>query len=227
MDRLPLGCTSIDEMLDGGIESSSMTLLYGEAGSGKTTVCLILAKEIIKQGKKVVYIDSEGISIDRLMQIAGEDFDLVMQNLLVFDVVNFDSQERSIDKAVKMVQSDIGVGMIIVDSITSLYRPTGKEDERSERKSLVGQSQKLSSIAREKKIPVLVTSQVYTDVETGTFESLGGNALMHNSKSIIRFDRAGLGMRRAVLIKHRSIPEGITAQFRLTCLLYTSPSPRD
>ena len=207
MDRLPLGCTSIDEMLDGGIESSSMTLLYGEAGSGKTTVCLILAKEIIKQGKKVVYIDSEGISIDRLMQIAGEDFDLVMQNLLVFDVVNFDSQERSIDKAVKMVQSDIGVGMIIVDSITSLYRPTGKEDERSERKSLVGQSQKLSSIAREKKIPVLVTSQVYTDVETGTFESLGGNALMHNSKSIIRFDRAGLGMRRAVLIKHRSIPE--------------------
>ena len=216
MDRLPLGCTSIDEMLDGGIESSSMTLLYGEAGSGKTTVCLILAKEIIKQGKKVVYIDSEGLSIDRLMQIAGEDFDLVMQNLLVFDVVNFDSQERSIDKAVKMVQSDIGVGMIIVDSITSLYRPTGKEDERSERKSLVGQSQKLSSIAREKKIPVLVTSQVYTDVETGTFESLGGNALMHNSKSIIRFDRAGLGMRRAVLIKHRSIPEGITAQFRLT-----------
>lgn len=216
MDRLPLGCASIDEMLDGGIESGSMTLLYGEAGSGKTTLCLILAREVIKQGKKVIYIDSEGISIDRLMQITGEDFDTVMQNLLVFDVVNFDSQERAVDKAIKMVQSDIGVGMIIVDSITSLYRPTGKEDERSERKSLVGQSQKLSSVAREKKIPVLVTSQVYTDVETGMFESLGGNALMHNSKSILRFDRAGVGMRRVVLIKHRSIPEGITAQFRLT-----------
>lgn len=216
MDRLPLGCASIDEMLDGGIESGSMTLLYGEAGSGKTTLCLILAREVIKQGKKVIYIDSEGISIDRLMQIAGEDFDTVMQNLLVFDVVNFDSQERSVDKAIKMVQSDIGVGMIIVDSITSLYRPTGKEDERSERKSLVGQSQKLSSIAREKKIPVLVTSQVYTDVETGMFESLGGNALMHNSKSILRFDRAGVGLRRVVLIKHRSIPEGLTAQFHLT-----------
>lgn len=216
MDRLPLGCASIDEMLDGGVESGSMTLLYGEAGSGKTTLCLILAREVIKQGKKVIYIDSEGISIDRLMQIAGEDFDTVMQNLLVFDVVNFDSQERSVDKAIKMVQSDIGVGMIIVDSITSLYRPTGKEDERSERKSLVGQSQKLSSIAREKKIPVLVTSQVYTDVETGMFESLGGNALMHNSKSILRFDRAGVGLRRVVLIKHRSIPEGLTAQFHLT-----------
>ena len=216
MERLPLRCAPIDEMLDGGIESGSMTLLYGEAGSGKTTICLILAKEVIKQGKKVIYIDSEGISIDRLEQIAGEDFENVVKNLLIFDVVDFDNQERSVEKAIKMIQSDIGIGMIIIDSITALYRPTGKEDERSERKSLVGQSQKLSSVAREKKIPVVVTSQVYTDIETGNFESLVGHALMHNSKSILRFDTAGPGLRRVVLIKHRSIPEGRTADFRLT-----------
>ena len=216
MERLSLGCKSIDEMLGGGIESGSLTLLYGEAGSGKTTICMILARDVIRQGKKVIYIDSEGISADRLMQISGTDFETVMKNLLISDISSFDGQEVAVDKAIKMLNGDIGVGLIIIDSITSLYRPTGKEDDRSERKSLSGQSQKLSAAAREKKIPIVVTSQVYTDVGTGVFESLGGHALMHNSKSIIRFDKIGTGMRRAVLIKHRSIPEGLTADFHLT-----------
>ena len=43
MDRLAFGCGTIDAMLEGGVEAGCLTLLYGEAGTGKTTLCLLLA----------------------------------------------------------------------------------------------------------------------------------------------------------------------------------------
>ena len=63
---LPFRCSTLDEMLDGGVESGCLTLIYGAAGTGKTNLCLALAREIALQSKKTVYVDSEGISLQRL-----------------------------------------------------------------------------------------------------------------------------------------------------------------
>lgn len=216
MEKLPFGCGSIDAMLDGGVEAGCVTLIYGESGTGKTTLCLVLARDMAKAGKKVIYLDTEGVSIDRLRQISGPDFDAVAKNILFSNIGSFDEQERMVDKAIKLAQSNVDVGMIIVDSISMHYRLTAREEDRSERRSLSGQSTKLTNVAREKALPVVVTSQVYTDVETGTFEALGGHALHHNAKVIVRIDKAGTGRRRAVLMKHRSLPEGLAAEFQLT-----------
>lgn len=216
MDKLPFGCDSLDAILDGGVESGCMTLLYGEAGTGKTTLCLILARDMAKAGKKVIYLDTEGVSIERLRQIAGPDFETAAKNILFSNIGSFDEQERMVDKAIKLAQSNVDIGMLIVDSISMHYRLTSREEERGERRSLAGQSTKLTNVAREKALPVLVTSQVYTDVETGNYEALGGHALHHNAKTIVRIDRAGPGRRRAVLMKHRSLPEGLVADFQLT-----------
>jgi len=49
--------------LGGGIECGSVTLLYGEAGTGKTNICLQAAFSLIeREGKKVAYVDTEGLS---------------------------------------------------------------------------------------------------------------------------------------------------------------------
>jgi RecA/RadA recombinase len=65
------GCKSIDELLGGGFESGTVTQLYGEAGSGKTNICLQAAVECARKGKKVIFIDSEGFSPERFLQIAN------------------------------------------------------------------------------------------------------------------------------------------------------------
>jgi DNA repair protein RadB len=212
---LAIGATGLDELLEGGLEGGAITLLFGEAGTGKTNICLQIAKNVASQGKKAIYIDTEGVSLERLKQIAGDDYEEVMKNVLFFEPHTFDDQERLVEKAVKLAESSLDVGVIILDSATIHYRLTRKEEERGTRKSLSPQLAKLLSVARSKNVPILLTSQVYTDIEKGSFEPLGGHVLLHNAKAIIRLDKVGSSTRRAVIIKHRHLEEGRRADFRL------------
>ena len=63
----------------------------------------------------------------------------------------------------------------------------------------------------------MVTTQVYTDTKTNAFEPIGGHALMHYAKDIIKLEKTGDGgLRRAVIRKYRFRPEGLSAEFALT-----------
>jgi len=206
----------LDDLLEGGFEGGAITLLFGEAGSGKTNICLQVASMVASSGKKVIYIDTEGVSLERLKQIAGESYDEVMKNILFFEPHNFDDQEKFVDKAVKLAESSLEVGVMILDSATIHYRLTRNDEEMGVRKSLSPQLAKLLSAARSKDIPIILTSQVYTDIDKGTFEPLGGHVLLHNAKAIIRFDKVGTNTRRAVIIKHRHLEEGRRTEFKIT-----------
>lgn len=206
----------MDGLLEGGLEGGAITLFFGEAGTGKTNICLQVARNVAVTGKKVIYIDTEGVSLERLQQMAGEKYEDVMKNILFFEPHSFDEQEKFVDKAIKLAESSLEVGVIILDSATIHYRLTRNDEERGVRKSLSPQLAKLLGVSRSKDIPVVLTSQVYTDIDKGTFEPLGGHVLLHNAKAIIRLDKVGTGSRRAVIIKHRHLEEGRNANFKLT-----------
>jgi len=214
--HLSTGSKALDDLLEGGFEGGAITLLFGEAGSGKTNICLQIASMVAAAGKKVIYIDTEGVSLERLQQIAGDTFLEVVKNTLFFEPHNFDDQEKFVDKAVKLAESSLEVGVIILDSATIHYRLTRNDEEKGVRKSLSPQLAKLLSAARSKDIPIVLTSQVYTDIEKGTFEPLGGHVLLHNAKAIIRLDKIGTNARRAVIIKHRHLEEGRRTDFKIT-----------
>ena len=74
MERLKLKCQPLDDLLGGGIESNTITEIHGEAGSGKTNLCLQATREYASKGKKVAYVDSEGVSLERLEQMC-KDYD--------------------------------------------------------------------------------------------------------------------------------------------------------
>jgi len=214
--HLPIGSQVLDDLLEGGLEGGAITLLFGEAGSGKTNICLQVARNVTLSGKKVIYIDTEGVSLERLQQIAGDKYEEVMKNILFFEPHSFEEQEKFVEKAVKLADSSLEIGAIIVDSATIHYRLTRNDEEKGTRKSLSPQLAKLLGVGRIKDIPILVTSQVYTDIEKGTFEPLGGHVLLHNAKAIIRLDKVSTGTRRAVIVKHRHLEEGRRAEFKIT-----------
>lgn len=212
MDRIPLGCSQFDNLLGGGIEKGSVTLIYGEAGAGKTNVCLQLAFNVAVKGLKVAYVDSEGLSGERLSQVFAGHEDAI-KNLLVFEVHSFTEQSDRIDKIEKLAATGT-ISLVIIDSLTMYYR-LNYEDSYA-RNDFIRQTEVLLNTAREYEIAVMLTSQVYSNITNGGIEFLGGHALHHNAKTIIRLDKRTEGRRAAVIVKHRSLPEGRTALYRIT-----------
>ena len=211
MERIPVGCSSFDSLLGGGIECGSVTLFYGEAVTGKTNICLQTAYNVVKTGKKVAYLDTEGLSTDRMKQVFRDEE--LMKNLLVFHIHSFDEQSDRVAKAVRLCEANDKIGLIVVDSLTMFYRL--HLDDNSARTELTKETEMLLTAARKSDVPVIITSQVYSNLATGGIEFLGGHALHHNAKTIIRLDKRTSGRRTAVIMKHRSLPEGRSVNYRI------------
>lgn len=207
-----MGCSQFDHLLGGGIEKGSVTLIYGEAGAGKTNVCLQLARNIAINGNKVAYIDTEGLSSERLGQVFTGNEDAI-KNLLIFEVHSFEEQSDRIDKVEKLASAGT-ISMVIIDSLTMFYRLN--HEDNYVRNDFIRQTEVLLNMAREHNIAVMITSQVYSNITNGGVEFLGGHALHHNAKTIIRLDKRTEGRRVAVIMKHRSLPEGRSALYRIT-----------
>ncbi len=216
--NIPIECEPLDELLSGGIESGSLTSLYGEAGSGKTNICLQITRNVVNSGKKVIFIDTEGVSFTRLEQICGEGFDKITKDILFFTPYSLEEQEKNVEDATRLCEAKDDIGAIILDSATVHYRTTfGEECEINGRQSLGRQLNLLLQISRKRDIPVVVTTQVYTDTKTNTFEPIGGHALRHYAKDIIKLEKTGDGgLRRAIIMKYRFRPEGLSAEFVIT-----------
>ena len=217
--KVPIGHECIDKLLGGGFETGAITQIFGEAGSGKTNMCIVLARAVIRSGKKVIYIDSEGLSRDRIQQIFGSDYDTMIKSLLIFEPFDFEEQENVIEKAVGLAMKNEDIGLLVLDSATGHYRvELAKDLERTERRSFVAQITAMLTLCRRRMMPIILTSQVYTDIERNEYKPLGGHVLRHNCKVIIKLERDQdmPGRREVIIIKHRSLAEGGRAEFWLT-----------
>ncbi|NJD78590.1 MAG: DNA repair and recombination protein RadB [Candidatus Methanoperedens sp.] len=217
--KIPSGCVSLDNLLGGGFESGIITQLYGASGTGKTNICIQLAVECVKSGKKVIYIDTEGFSSERFSQIAGEEAKKIAGNIIIYEPASLEQQYSAILDLEKIINEKIG--LIILDSAALFYRLGLIHDDSSEenialRRELVNQIGILHGMARKHGVAVVITNQVFKDVSSGELLPIGGNALEHLSKTIILLEKTGVSKRRATLRKHRSKSEGAYCDFMLT-----------
>ena len=215
LDRLPSGCNSLDLLLGGGFESGIITQLYGESGTGKSNIVMQLAVQATSRGLRVIFIDTEGFSGERFKQIAGPGAEEMARKIMIFEPMSLEQQAIAIRESSKIAGRDLG--LVILDSATSLYRVLLEaDDNRTIRRTLTVQLAELQEIARRHRIPVVITNQVYTDIENNVLRPLGGTGVEHMCKATLFLEKRGEGLRRARLVKHRSAPEGGTADFRLT-----------
>ncbi len=210
--KLPTGSKCLDSLLDGGVETGTITQIYGASGTGKTSICLMLAYTTAKSGMKVAYIDTEGLSPERVSQVFQDKE--ALKNVLIYEVMDFKQQSSAIKEVAKVCKE---VKLIIVDSFTFLYRSELEDVERQikVKRELIAQLTFLLGLARKYDLAVVITNQVFTDVRTGEERPLGGPSLDHITKVIVGLEKVNKH-RRAVLVKHRSKPEGISCTFMIT-----------
>lgn len=210
--KISTGSPEFDEFLGGGLEPKMITQFFGEAGCGKSTLCLVCANEVLKNGKGVVYIDTEGFSVERFSQIAGENTEEFSKRIYIVEPSTFAEQGAMISQSENLVKSGTA-SLIIVDSATALYRVENM-DTKDALSMLAQQMMTLLGIAKRYDIPVIITNQVFMDIDKGRLKGLGGTNLSHISKAIIKIEKHE-GFRRAVITKHRSQPEGRIWDFRI------------
>ena len=92
MTLYPSTCHGIDALIGGGFPTGVVSHIYGEPGSGKTSLCIQLATSVIRSEKRVIFIASDPFPSERFAQIAATDTATLSQKLLVFKVKSFDQQ---------------------------------------------------------------------------------------------------------------------------------------
>eukprot|EP00948_MAST-09A_sp_MAST-9A-sp1_P002018 g2018.t1 len=220
---LSTGSSDLDELLAGGIESGSITELYGEFRTGKTQLChtlCVTAQLPVQDGGgsgKAMYIDTEGsFRPERLKKIAERyelDPDDVLNNVVYAKAHNSEHQLELLAQASALMVED-RFALVVVDSATALYRTdyTGR-GQLSARQQHLGQFlRSLQRLADEFGVAVVITNQVVANPDGSMFvkdstKPIGGNIIAHASTTRIKL-RKGRGENRvAKIIDSPTLPE--------------------
>ena len=230
MVTLTTGAVELDKLLEGGIETGSITELFGEFRTGKTqlchTLCVTCQMPVTEGGAegKAVYIDTEGsFRPKRLEQIAerfGLDPTVALENVAYARAQNSEHQLELLKTAAAIMSQD-RYSLIVVDSATALYRTDYMgRGELSERQMQMGQFlRQLTRLAEEFGVAVVITNQVVANPDGMSFakdstKPIGGNIIAHASTTRLRL-RKGRGENRiCTVFDSPTLPEA-DAQFAI------------
>ncbi|KAF0977299.1 hypothetical protein FDP41_003952 [Naegleria fowleri] len=231
------GSSDLDELLAGGVESSSLTEFFGESSSGKTQICHTLAvtaqipNEAGSPIGKVIYIDTCGsFRPERLNQISQRfklDPKQTLDNISYSRVYNCDQQTKNVNEMRKLLNmhqqqhQQNPYRLIIIDSATGLFRTEFNRDGICERQNKLGQYlESLIKLSEDFNIPIVITNQVMDALEKPSpFHSpnsskgspkvkpVGGHVLAHTVTTRVQFFKELQQRRRAQIFKSSNRPE--------------------
>ncbi|WP_435160969.1 DNA repair and recombination protein RadB [Halorubrum sp. SY-15] len=220
-DPIPTGCDPVDDLLGDGFERGVVTQVYGPPAAGKTNLALAAAVEAAVAGQRSLFVDTEGLSLDRFEQLAAaavehtdETVEQLASRLVITEAYDFEDQREAVRDAAELAEE---VSLIVLDSATGFYRLERADDTEGGQslRRVAKQVTHLLSLARRYDLAVVITNQVFTDPDADRDRALGGNTLNHWTGTILRVERFRRGNRRVTLEKHRSKPAGETATFQI------------
>jgi len=222
------GSKALDQLLDGGIESGSITELFGEFRTGKSQLCHTLAvtcQLAVDRGGgegKCLYIDTEGtFRPQRLVEIAKHyklDESTVLGNVAVAKCYNTDHQTNLLHEAAA-IMSEHRYALIIVDSATHLYRTDfmGRGELANRQQHLARFLRMLQRMSEVYGVACVITNQVVAQVDGagGPFnpdpkKPIGGNIIAHASTTRLYLKKAKGENRICKIYDSPCLPESET-----------------
>jgi len=209
-------CPDVVKSLIGEYETDVTSCIYGPGGAGKTLLCILAFVDSVKRGKKVIFIDTEGgFSVDRVKQIS-KDYESLLSNMIFFNPKSFNELTEILSKLSALGSNK--VGLIIVDTMTNFFRVeiADAHDKKIVNEELAEQLLILSDIRKKLGIPIIITTQVYSDMdEKNKVNPIGGDIIKGRCKTIIEIEKLHGSMRRAKVIKNRYEDAGKSIVFEI------------
>ena len=112
-ERISTGSMEMDRVLGGGIIKSSLILVGGDPGIGKSTLLLQVADHAAKQKLKVLYVSGEE---------SGEQIKIRADRLGIGDGELYVLAETNIDIILEYVEKE-EPELLVLDSIQTIYSP--------------------------------------------------------------------------------------------------------
>ena len=206
---IPTGCISLDKLLGGGFPAEGVSLVYGEAETGKTSLAVQCAVNCARRGIKSLFIDTDGtFSYERLSQIAEYDYKKISPLMIIMRPTTFQEQARTIDQLEKVITNKIG--LIVVDTVTSLYRVEldDPKETYAANRELNRQLAVLTQIVKTCGVAALIISQVRSVPLGETIEMKPVATRVLNYWSEVVLDMKQTGQTRVIKVlreKHPSI----------------------
>ncbi len=221
--RLTTASKALDELVGGGLESQTITEVYGEYGVGKSILCHQLAINVqlpINRGGLdggALYLDTEQTFrpewIVRMAKQAGLEPVETAQRIIYSEAYNSDHQMLLLEKADQVIKEN-KIRLIIIDSLTSHFRSEylGREMLAERQQRLNNHMHRLIRLARGFNAVAMVTNQVMSKPDqffANSVDPVGGHIVAHTSHTRIFLRRAASGpIRIARLVSSPYLPEG-------------------
>lgn len=228
--RLSTGSKAIDGLLEGGLESQTITEFYGEFGSGKSQMCHQLCVNVQLPQERgglsgaALYIDTEntfrGERIIKMAQHLGLDPNEVIKNIIFAEAYNSDHQILLLDNADKVIKEN-NIRLLVVDSLTAHFRSEylGREMLAERQQKINKHMHKLIRLSQAFNAVAVVTNQVMAkpDVFFGdAVHPIGGHIVAHTSHTRFYLRKSAKGpLRIARLESSPYLPDG-EAVFKIT-----------
>jgi DNA repair protein RadA len=220
--KLTTGSKALDELLGGGLETQSITELYGEFGSGKTQVMHQLCVNVQRpkedgglEGSAVIIDTENTFRPERITQMA-EALDLdaheILSKIHVARAFNSSHQMLLVEKVKELAQKE-DVRLLVVDSLTAHFRA-----EYIGRGTLAERQGKLNTFMHEilrfgdlNNAVIAVTNQVHAKPDAffgDPTRPVGGHIVGHTATFRLYLRKSKGGKRIARLIDSPHLPEG-------------------
>jgi DNA repair protein RadB len=196
------GCAPLDQLLGNGLAGGEVLLIFGERGSGKTTLAFQMMAAAASRGEGATMLFTEGRApLQRLTEIAGSRWQSISDLMWVREVKSFEDQDCIIEDIERQMPSK--TSLLVIDSITSRYRAElGQHDENiSINKALNRENALLKDLCRRTGLTVVMTSEVRSLMNGSGIEPVASAILTYWSDKVLMIEKMFGDIRKATLVK--------------------------